>query len=174
MSKIIGTKPNQVPTNANLGTMAYVEATPVVAFNVGLNSTFSNSGNANPITWDNTDGPGRFVYGGCYSTSTGKFTAPTKGVYQFHMNILAQSMGNGDNMEVYIRMDSTIVAIGSRMSYEPGATGESGYMAGIVSTIIECEKGAEVFASWYRAGSSGVVHANPAWSYFCGAKVSLY
>lgn len=178
MSKLIGTNPNQVPSNADLGTMAYVNASPIVAFNAGLNATFTSSGNSTPITFANTTGIGRCNIGGHYSTTGGVFVAPVDGVYQFHLNILVQGLGDGDNMEVYIRQNrdgsSNIVAIGSRMSYEPNATGTAGYMEGKVSTILYCQAGDEVYSSWYRQGSTGTIHANPAWSYFCGAKISLY
>ena len=177
MTKLIGRNPNQVPTNNMLGNMAYQNSNPKVGFHAGLTNTFSNSGSTTPITFDNTTNIGNFNYGNHYSTTSGTFVVPSAGLYHFNVQILAQSLGGGDNVEVYIRLNrggsQTIMAIGSRMSYQSEYTGESGYMEARTSRTMELRRSDQIYAAWYRQGSSGIIHGNQAWSFFSGFKVNF-
>jgi hypothetical protein len=80
MAKLIGTDPNQVPTNADLGTMAYQSHRPAY-FSVSRNAGALTGGVAgneilvwNVKEYDNLDG---------FNTSTGRYTVQDGGLYIF-------------------------------------------------------------------------------------------
>jgi hypothetical protein len=66
--------------------------------------------------------------GSNYSTSTGRFTAPVAGNYNFSFVVLTQGLSNGDVCEWGMSVNGSAVVLGGRMSYQANYTGSAGYL----------------------------------------------
>jgi hypothetical protein len=84
MAKLIGTGPNQVPTNGDLGELAFLDKsfagiTSASTFRLTTNFT----GDADPIgsNWEETDSDGYGRIGTAVSESSGTFTLPSTGIW---------------------------------------------------------------------------------------------
>ena len=93
MSKLIGTNPGQVPTNADLGELAYMNKESVIG--TAFRITASSSVTYNDGTWTDV-GPAfdtvEYDINGDWNTSTSRFDVKVAGVYIFNLAIHA-----GDN-----------------------------------------------------------------------------
>ena len=90
MAKLIGTDPNQVPTNADLGTMAYQKYDPV-SFQVSLSSAQQvPTASHTTILYDNVV----WDTHGNYTPSTGRYTITQAGIYNFGASIRMDQTGN--------------------------------------------------------------------------------
>ena len=160
------------------GTMTINQA-PIakcISFRAGIASNPAIAGNSSPIPYTDVTNAAHGMHniGGHYNTSDYKFTVPRTGVYHFGHQVLVQNYGDGDALEVYIRRENAdgsspeFLAIGSRMKYEPDATGYGQYMEGKVYTTALLTAGHKVYFTAYRTGSSGTIHNSKAWSFGYG------
>ena len=147
-----------------------------ISFRAGIASNPSIGGGSSPIPYASVanSNTGEHNIGSHYSTSDYKFVVPRTGVYHFGHQLLVQNYGDGDALEVYIKkLDSSDgneqeLAIGSRMKYEPDATGYGQYMEGKTFCTSLLTAGEKVFFSAYRTGSSGTIHNNSKWAFCYG------
>lgn len=107
MSKIIGTNPNQVPTNGDLGTMAYMD---VNSFRGPIFSAYSSAGQAlanqdsndpvqyNNISWDTHN---------CFDTSTYRFTPNKPGYYILMASTRINSATDQEIYDIVIRKNTS-------------------------------------------------------------------
>ena len=136
------------------------------AFKAGLSSSTSFGTNST-IIFNDVSG-NHFNIGGCYSTSTGIFTAPVAGRYIFSTCIIYQSMAAGQQMDdaFYIYKNSTLVAYSFRRAeYEAGYTGNSGYYVDHANTLLNLAAGDTVSIRNNRALD---IHGNTNYCFFYG------
>ena len=112
MAKLIGNAPNQVPTNADLGSMAFEDIknyknTPAFKATLSANQTLAN------------DTLTRFAFNtkeydthNAYDTSTYLFTCPSgkAGKYVFEYHTLIDDIDDGDNGYMYLELNGATVS----------------------------------------------------------------
>ena len=172
-------------TDADAGEIRYDHANDKMTFHVGNNTErvgIDSSGNvtkpSNAIFHAfgapsdvglNTDivfGQERFDVGGGYNTSTGEYTAPATGYYHFYAQVYRQRTHDDSAWGFFVDTGSGYSQISeSRMENDYGGDSGRGY-ATLQSSIY-----------WYmtaghkikcRVTTSGNIHCNTAYSYFCG------
>jgi hypothetical protein len=125
-----------------INSAGYVTTPNQPAFRAGKSDT-SSVANSGTIIFDSA----AKNIGGCYSTSTGRFTAPVAGMYQFATQVLIAGLSNGDQCEMQIRVNGADnVAFGPRVKYQADYTGWSGYvsMIGTASVYLNANDYVEV------------------------------
>jgi hypothetical protein len=114
--------------------------------------------------------------GSSYNTSTGRFTAPVAGFYQFNMSFLYQNVSAGQSCEASLYLNGTNsggLSFGPRVKYQTDYTGYSGYVS--MSASISFYLNASDYVSVHSiAGRSFEVYgsASGVWSNFSGFLVS--
>jgi len=98
--------------------------TPAQPMFYAYRSSSGTFGNNTSVVFDATGSN----IGSNYSTSTGRFTAPVAGHYNFSFVILAQGLNNGDVCEFGIAINGSATTLAGRMTYQANYTGSAGYM----------------------------------------------
>ena len=133
-----------------------------------LNPVFHAFGGASNVA-SNTDivfGQIRFAIGGGYNASDGVYTAPATGYYHFYAQVYRQNTSDDTWWGFFLDTGGGYGQISeSRMENDHGGDSGRGY------STLQCS------IYWYmtvghkikcRVGSTGAVHCNTAFSYFCG------
>ena len=132
------------------------------------NPVFHAFGGASNVA-SNTDivfGQIRFAIGGGYNASDGVYTAPATGYYHFYAQVYRQNTSDDTWWGFFLDTGGGYGQISeSRMENDHGGDSGRGY------STLQCS------IYWYmtvghkikcRVGSTGAVHCNTAFSYFCG------
>ncbi len=144
-------------------------------FRAGCSSDLNPGGNGTIIFQDVTTTGSHFNVGGHYSTTTGAFTAPVAGVYNFYTQILWESMNNGEDMHdaIYVMYNSSGGGTGGslvsydarRAEYVAGTTGNSGYYGAFTTVMVNMVAGGSVYV---RNKNNLTVHGNRNFTFFQG------
>ena len=147
-----------------------VTLSSVPAFSAGLNSSATFSAGTFYIFNDVTS-TAHFNQGGHYSTSTGKFTAPVAGIYQFYCSMIWQNVSNGQTMHDAWRFRKNTTDLhydNRRAEYVDGSTGNSGYYTTHQSAMMELAAN-DTFGVYVLPNSAAqTVHGNTNFTYFQG------
>ena len=108
--------------------------------------------------------------GSNYNTSTGRFTAPIAGMYQFNMQVLFTGLSNGNQCEMQFRVNgSDNMAFGPRVKYQADYTGWNEYVSMIGTTSVYLNANDYVQVINISGGTRSIYGSNPAvWSVFSG------
>ena len=174
----------ELKTNASgsgVATRLKISSTGVVTkpnhpcFRAGCSSDLNPGGNGTIIFQDVTTTGSHFNVGGHYSTTTGAFTAPVAGVYNFYTQVLWESMNNGEDMHdaIYVMYNSSGGGTGGslvsydarRAEYVAGTTGNSGYYGAFTTVMVNMVAGGSVYV---RNRKNLTVHGNRNFTFFQG------
>jgi len=147
-----------------------VTLSSVPAFSAGLDSSATFSVNTYYIFNDVTS-TAHFNQGGHYSTSTGKFTAPVAGIYQFYCSMIWEGVGDGDTMHDAWRFTKNTTNLhydNRRAEYVAGTTGNSGYYTTHQSALMELAANDTFGVQVLSNSASQTVHGNTNFTYFQG------
>ena len=153
----------------------YVTKPHQPAFRAGCSSDLNPGANGTIIFQDVTTTGSHFNVGGHYSTTTGAFTAPVAGIYNFYTQILWESMNNGEDMHdaIFIMYNTSGGGTGGnlvsydarRAEYVAGTTGNSGYYGAFTTVMVNMVAGSSVYV---RNKNNLTVHGNRNFTYFQG------
>ena len=123
-------------------------------FRAGRSSDIT-PGSQGTIVFNYVANPTHFNQGGHYDNSTGAFTAPVAGIYNFYCQVLWEGLSSGQNMDdaFYVMYNSSGGASGGtlvsydarRAEYIANETGNSGYYGAHTSIMVAMAAGGSVY-----------------------------
>lgn len=119
MAKLIGSAPNQISTNGDLGSMAFEDIknyknTP--SFRVGLSSAQTISNSSHTIIIFNSE---QFDTDSAYDTSTGRFTVPSGKAGKYYFNAMYRFQSTSvTNLNIKFQKNGTDVV--NMQNYDTG------------------------------------------------------
>ena len=144
------------------------------AFRAGR-STDVNPGTNGTIVFNYVSNPTHFNQGGHYDNSTGAFTAPIAGVYNFYCQVLWESVGAGQNMAdaffFYYNASGgasggTLVSYDARRAeYIVNETGNAGYYGAHTTLLLYMAANSSIYV---RNNYNLTVHGNANFTFFQG------
>ena len=144
------------------------------AFRAGR-STDVNPGANGTIVFNYVANPTHFNQGGYYDNSTGAFTAPVAGVYNFYTQVLWESVSSGQNMADCIMLyynasggasGGTLVSYDARRAeYIVNETGNAGYYGAHTTLLLYMAANSSIYV---RNNYDLTVHGNANFTFFQG------
>ena len=144
------------------------------AFRAGRSSDV-NPGANGTIVFNYVSNPTHFNQGGHYSNSTGAFTAPVAGIYNFYTQVLWENVPNGENMAdaIMLYYNSSGGASGGvlvsydarRAEYIQNETGNAGYYGAHTTLLLYMAANSSIYV---RNLKNLTVHGNANFTFFQG------
>ena len=144
------------------------------AFRAGR-STDVNPGNNGTIVFNYVANPTHFNQGGYYDNSTGAFTAPVAGIYNFYTQVLWENVPDGQDMADCIMLyynssggasGGTLVSYDARRAeYIANETGNAGYYGAFTTLLLYMAANSSIYV---RNARNLTVHGNANFTFFQG------
>ena len=144
------------------------------AFRAGRSSDV-NPGANGTIVFNYVSNPTHFNQGGHYSNSTGAFTAPVAGIYNFYTQVLWENVSSGQNMADAIMLyynssggasGGTLVSYDARRAeYIANETGNAGYYGAHTTVLLYMAANSSIYV---RNLYNLTVHGNANFTFFQG------
>ena len=144
------------------------------AFRAGR-STDVNPGANGTIVFNYVANPTHFNQGGYYDNSTGAFTAPVAGIYNFYTQVLWENVPDGQDMADCIMLyynssggasGGTLVSYDARRAeYIANETGNAGYYGAFTTLLLYMAANSSIYV---RNARNLTVHGNANFTFFQG------